>query len=169
LCGRHRRGLGVELPALEPRELEVELVDLDSGQRDLALAPGQLLRIGLGLLLQPLDQCGHLGRQARQIDGFGSFTRHAPHGAAPATGKQTTHCDAQTCVVHHRVAQELRNCTAWGVLSSGGMAVKAMRAWSSMATNDISQPAPSTESRRLPVTRGLGRWVAQYAEFFGVD
>jgi hypothetical protein len=77
LGGRHRLGLGVELPALEPRELEVELVDLDSGQRDLALAPGQLLRIGLGLLLQPLDQCGHLGRQARQIDGGGSFTRHA--------------------------------------------------------------------------------------------
>jgi hypothetical protein len=77
LGGRHRLGLGVELPALEPRELEVELVDLDSGQRDLALAPGQLLRVGLGLLLQPLDQCGHLGRQALQIDGGGSFTRHA--------------------------------------------------------------------------------------------
>jgi hypothetical protein len=35
--------------------------------------------------------------------------------------------------------------------------VKAKRAWSSMATNSISQPAPSTESRRLPLTRWLGR------------
>jgi len=85
LCGRHRLGPGVELPALEPRELEVELVDLDPRQRDLALAAGQFLRIGLGLLLQPLDQCGHLGRQACQIDGGGSFNRHAQHGAAPAT------------------------------------------------------------------------------------
>lgn len=35
--------------------------------------------------------------------------------------------------------------------------MKVMRAWSSMATNSVSRSAPSTESRRLPVTRWLGR------------
>jgi hypothetical protein len=61
---------------------KLSLSSLTSRQRDLALAPGQLLRIGLGLLLQPLDQCGHLGRQARQIDGAAASPGMRRHGAA---------------------------------------------------------------------------------------
>jgi hypothetical protein len=48
---------------------------------------------------------------------------------------------------------------ALGCCSSGYMSVKPMRAWSSMATNKLSQPAPATQSRRLPVTRRPGRSI----------
>ena len=36
-----------------------------------------------------------------------------------------------------------------------------------MATNSISQPAPSTESRRLPVTRWLGRSMDEAGQVEG--
>lgn len=40
-------------------------------------------------------------------------------------------------------------------------------AWSSMAANSIPRRTPSTESRRLPVTRWLGR--SMRPSFFDVD
>jgi transposase len=88
LRGAHRLGLGTELPALQPRQLEVDLLqlgatpgnlgiatdDLGVALDELGVAPGDLL----GLVLQQLillldalahlrDQRGGLRRQSRQI------------------------------------------------------------------------------------------------------
>lgn len=86
LCSGHDLGLGIELPAAQPGKLEVELVDLGLRQGELTATAGHFLRVGRRLLLQPLDQRGHLGRQARQIRGGGNCTGHAQHGAASEIG-----------------------------------------------------------------------------------
>ena len=57
--------------------------------------------------------------------------------------------------------------TAESLRSSACICTKPAREWSSMATWANSQPAPSTESRRSPVTRWLGPHDA--AELLGVD
>jgi hypothetical protein len=56
LLGRHGLGLGAELPALQAREFEVDLLQL-------GVAPGDLAGLGLHLLLQPRDQRARIGRQ----------------------------------------------------------------------------------------------------------
>lgn len=89
----HGLGLGAVGPALEPGQLEVDLLDLGLSQRDLPVLAlqkcvalgqrlvtlGQLLRLVLLLLLKLGNQRGDLGRQALRIDG--SSTTHALHRA----------------------------------------------------------------------------------------
>jgi len=105
LVGVHRLGLRPVRPALQPCELELNLLDLGLAQRDLAVL-AQQLRVALGefqsplseslialgdhvvalvqlpslvlhLLLQPSDQRGDLGREALRIRG--GNTTHAKH------------------------------------------------------------------------------------------
>ena len=55
--------------------------------------------------------------------------------------QQSLHGDAQAGVGGHRIAQEQDRLRR---LLAGCMALNASLAWSSMATNSVSQPAPST-------------------------
>lgn len=87
----HGLGLGAVGPALEPGQLEVDLLDLGLAQRDLAVLAlqqcvalgqrlvtlGELLRLVLHLLLQLGNQRGDLGWEALRING--SRTAHAKH------------------------------------------------------------------------------------------
>ncbi len=87
----HGLGLGAVGPALEPGQLEVDLLDPGLAQRDLAVLAlqqcvalgqrlvtlGQLLRLILHLLLQLGNQRGDLGWQVLRVDG--SRTTHAKH------------------------------------------------------------------------------------------
>ena len=77
LLGRQGLGRGAELPALEAREFEVDLLQLGVRPRDLA-------GLGLHLLLQPRDQRGRIGRQTgrqlRHVDvGCSGVAEHARH------------------------------------------------------------------------------------------
>lgn len=97
LLGAHRLGLGAELPALEARELELELLQLRVAQCDLAvLALQQLLALGeLAVALGQrqivlLDALAHLrdqraglgGQRLQDRRGKIAHAEHAPHGAA---------------------------------------------------------------------------------------
>jgi hypothetical protein len=58
LLGIHGLGLGAELPALQTREFEVDLLDLGLAQRDLAVLVLQLLAL--------LDERGWLAGRLRR-------------------------------------------------------------------------------------------------------
>jgi hypothetical protein len=79
LLGRHGLGLGAELPALQAREFEVDLLQL-------GVAPSDLAGLSLHLLLQACDQRSSLGGQLRDVDaGGGNFAEHGGHVASVRT------------------------------------------------------------------------------------
>jgi len=92
LLGVHSFGLGAELPALEPGQLEGDLLDLGLAQCDLAVlalqqrvALDQQLLLVLQALAQLGDQRGCLGGQPgwirRRKSGKSARAKHAVHGA----------------------------------------------------------------------------------------
>jgi hypothetical protein len=99
----HGLGLGAVGPALEPGQLEVDLLDLGLAHRDLAVLAlqqcvalgqrlvtlGQLLRLILHLLLQLGNQRGDLGWQVLRVDG--SRTTHAKHALHRARACRCKH------------------------------------------------------------------------------
>ena len=72
LLGAHRLGLGAELPALEPRELEVDLLQLGIAPGDVAVLALDELLPALELISLVLDVLEHLCGQCR--DGLGRQT-----------------------------------------------------------------------------------------------
>ena len=120
LLGVHGFGLGAELPALESRQLQGDLLDLGLAQRQLAvlalqqvlaagqflialgkdlLTLGQLLRLGLHALLQLRDQCCRTRGQVLQIQRRKiTHAKHAWHRARRA--QQVTSGDAPSTNRH---------------------------------------------------------------------
>ena len=90
LLGRHGLGLGAELPALQARELEVDLLQLHIAPGDLAVLARELVILALQRLVLPLDVLDHLrsqrgdrlGRQTVKISGLElTHVEHALHHA----------------------------------------------------------------------------------------
>jgi len=88
LLGRHRLALGAELPALQARQLEGDLLDLGVAERDVAILALQLLLLGLEVSLALLDmpedlrdqRRGGLLRQTLQVRRLEvTHAEHAPH------------------------------------------------------------------------------------------
>ena len=83
LLRRHGLGLGAELPALEPCQLEVDLLQPRIAPGDLAALVLDLARLLLDLLAHLAQHLHDLRRQLLLVDtGQVWQTRHAPHDAA---------------------------------------------------------------------------------------
>jgi hypothetical protein len=82
LLRRHGFALGAELPALQARELQVELLQLRIAPDDLAALAFDLACLLLDVLAHARQHRHHIGGQPLFVDG-GQFlqTKHASHGA----------------------------------------------------------------------------------------